>query len=281
MIKIDNGILSLTVEEKGAQMRSLCDIESGREYLWQADPEVWGRTAPILFPAVGKMYTDGYVYNGKRYDMPKHGFARDAEFVTDEKREDYLVLVLSHDEKIKAMYPFDFDFTAKFALDGRSLVFAYEIANKGDEPMYFSLGAHPGFNISFGDSVVFGKKESLTALYYNEADRPNADAAPVVLDGEDTLTLTKEFFANGSLCFPPVESESVSLEDSCGKEYMKMTFGKVPHLWLWAKAGAPYVCIEPWYGADETVPVEALSEKKGIVALDGGKTFTFEIKIEV
>jgi len=281
MIKLSNGILSLSVEEKGAQMRSLCDERTGREYLWQADPEVWGRTAPILFPAVGKMYKDGYIYGGEHYPMPKHGFLRDAEFAADVLREDYLVLLYAPDENIKAMYPFDFEFAAKFALDGNALVFAYEVENKGGETMYFSLGAHPGFNISFGDKVVFDKPESLTALYYNEADRPNGDAAPVTLEHANTLEITEGFFAPGSLCFPPVESESVSLVSADGKEYLHMHFGKVPHLWLWAKAGAPYICIEPWHGADETVPVETLAEKKGIVALPAGERFIFEIKIEV
>jgi galactose mutarotase-like enzyme len=281
MIKIDNGILSLSVEEKGAQMRSLCDIATGREYLWQADPDVWGRTAPILFPAVGKMHTDGYIYGGKRYAMAKHGFVRDAQFAVEKLREDYLELTFAPDEKTKENYPFDFEFAAKFVLDGRTLVFAYEVENKGSDTMYFSLGAHPGFNISFGDKVVFGAKENLTALYYNEADRPNSDAAPVVMDGDDTLTLSEDFFEPGSLCFPPVASESVALADASGKEYMRMSFGKVPHLWLWAKAGAPYVCIEPWHGADETVPVETLCEKKGIVALEAGKKFVFEINIDV
>ena len=281
MIKIDNGILSLSVEEKGAQMRSLCDIATGREYLWQADPDVWGRTAPILFPAVGKMHTDGYIHGGKRYAMAKHGFVRDAQFAVEKLREDYLELTFAPDEKIKENYPFDFEFAAKFVLDGRTLVFAYEVENKGSDTMYFSLGAHPGFNISFGDKVVFGAKENLTALYYNEADRPNSDAAPVVMDGEDTLILSEDFFGPGSLCFPPVASESAMLTDASGKEYLRMSFGKVPHLWLWAKAGAPYVCIEPWHGADETVPVETLCEKKGIIALEAGKRFVFEIKIDV
>ncbi len=281
MIKIDNGLLSLTVDEKGAQMRSLCDISSGREYLWQADPKVWGRTAPVLFPAVGRMHTDGYIHNGKRCGMPKHGFARDVKFAVEELREDYLALAFVSDEKIKENYPFDFEFTAKFALDGRSLVFAYEVENKDTQPMYFSLGAHPGFNINFGDKIVFDKKENLTAVYYNESDRPNEAAAPVIMENEQELNLAESFFAEGSLCFPPVASEGVSLVGGDGKEYLHMHFGKVPHLWLWAKAGAPYVCIEPWHGADETVPEEKLCKKKGIVALDAGKKFIFEIKIEV
>jgi galactose mutarotase-like enzyme len=281
MIKISNGILALSVDEKGAQMRSLCDERTGREYLWQADPAVWGRTAPILFPAVGKMYKDSYLHGGKSYPMPKHGFLRDAEFAPEILSEDYLVLAYSPDEKIKESYPFDFEFLAKFALDGHALVFAYEVENKGGETMYFSLGAHPGFNISFGDKVVFDTPESLTALYYNEADRPNPDAAPVTLAGETTLEIGKDFFCPGSLCFPPVASEGASLVSADGERYLHMHFGKVPHLWLWAKEGAPYICIEPWHGADETVPVEALAEKKGIVALPAGERFIFEIKIEV
>ena len=281
MITVNNGIIALSVEEKGAQMRSLRDVLTGKEYLWQADPEVWGRTAPILFPAVGKVYTDGYIHAGKRYDMPKHGFARDKEFEVKEKSADSLTLSFVPDEKIKAMYPFEFEFSARFTLDGRKLIFSYEVENKGDETMYFSLGAHPGFNISFGDKLVFEKGETLTALFYNEADRPNPDAAPVALNGYDTLVLTREFFEKGSLCFPPVASEKVKLADTHGKEYMSMSFGKVPHLWLWAKAGAPYVCIEPWHGADETVPVEELENKKGIVSLEAGEKFVFPIEITV
>ena len=281
MIQLSNGILSLTVDEKGAQMRSLTDERTGREYLWQADAAIWGRTAPILFPAVGKMHGDGYVHAGKRYPMAKHGFLRDVQFTAEVLREDYLVLSYSPDEEVKKCYPFKFEFKAKFALDERTLVFAYEVENKGKEKMYFSLGAHPGFNISFGDKVVFESEESLTALYFNEADRPNENAAPISLCGESTLEITEDFFGAGSLCFPPVRSESVSLVSADGEEYLHMHFGKVPHLWLWAKAGAPYICIEPWHGADETVPVEKLKEKKGIISLDAGKKFVFEIKIEV
>ena len=281
MITINNEVLSLTVEEKGAQMRSLKDNAAGREYLWQADPDIWGRTAPILFPAVGKVHTDGYTYVGTRYAMPKHGFARDAEFCVKDKSAYSLVLSFVPNDKIKEMYPFDFEFSASFALKGRTLEFSYNVENKGEDTMCFSLGAHPGFNVEFGDKIVFAEKEDVTALYYNEADRPNADAAPVVMNKEDTIEITKDFFCSGSLCFPPVASESVSLTDANGKEYLSFSFGKVPHLWLWAKAGAPYVCIEPWHGADETVAIETLADKKGIVSLEAGKTFTFAMTVKV
>ncbi|MBE6653859.1 MAG: aldose 1-epimerase family protein [Ruminococcaceae bacterium] len=280
MIKINNGTISLSVEERGAQMRSLCDISANREYLWQADPEVWSRSAPVLFPAVGKMHTDGYIYKNERYPMPKHGFARDVLFEVEEKSESTLTLAYTPDENVKAMYPFDLVFRARFALKGRTLSFSYEVENKGEETMYFSLGAHPGFFCEFGDKIVFEKEENVTALFFNEADRPNENAAPVTLNGKSELTLTREFFESGSLCFPAVASEGVRLERD-GKAYMKMHFGKVPHLWLWAKPHANFVCIEPWHGADECVPVETLKDKKGIISLEAGKTFVFPITVEI
>ena len=179
MIKLDNGIISLSVEERGAQMRSLCDVESGREYLWQADSEIWGRTAPVLFPAVGAVHTEGYIYKDKRYPMPKHGFARDFDFEPVEKTPQSLVLALYPNDKIKQMYPFDFVFRARFALSGRTLSFSYEAENIGTETMYFSLGAHPGFACAFSDRIVFEKREPTAALFCGADDRPNKSAAPL------------------------------------------------------------------------------------------------------
>ena len=186
------GSISATVSSIGAELISFTDGE--REYIWQGHPSGWTGKNPNLFPVIGRVKPEGILYSGKAFPMPKHGFLRDVEFTADILSEDYLVLVYAPDEGVKACYPFDFEFFAKFALESDSLVFAYEVENKDAETMYFSLGAHPGFNISFGDKVVFDTPESLTALYYNEADRPNPDAAPVVMSESDTLEITKEFF---------------------------------------------------------------------------------------
>ncbi len=280
MIKLDNGIISLSVEERGAQMRSLCDVESGREYLWQADSEIWGRTAPVLFPAVGAVHTEGYIYKDKRYPMPKHGFARDFDFEPVEKTPQSLVLALYPNDKIKQMYPFDFVFRARFALSGRTLSFSYEAENIGTETMYFSLGAHPGFACAFSDRIVFEKREPTAALFCGADDRPNKSAAPFVMDESGEIVLSEDFFSDGSLAFPSVESERVCLVRD-GKTYLKMNFGKVPHLWLWSKAGAAFVCIEPWHGADECVPEERLEMKKGIISLHAGEKFVFPITVEI
>ena len=51
---IQNEFLSLTVDTHGAEAVSLKNA-AGEELLWQADPAVWKRHAPILFPWTGKL----------------------------------------------------------------------------------------------------------------------------------------------------------------------------------------------------------------------------------
>ena len=51
---IHNEFLTLTVDTHGAEAVSLKNA-AGQEMLWQADPAVWKRHAPILFPWTGKL----------------------------------------------------------------------------------------------------------------------------------------------------------------------------------------------------------------------------------
>ena len=75
---IQNEFLSLTVDTHGAEAVSLKNA-AGEELLWQADPAVWKRHAPILFPWTGKLKDGSFTHGGKTYKGGQHGFARDVE----------------------------------------------------------------------------------------------------------------------------------------------------------------------------------------------------------
>ena len=47
---IENNFLCVRVQSRGAELCSVVKKETGEEMLWQADPAVWNRHAPILFP---------------------------------------------------------------------------------------------------------------------------------------------------------------------------------------------------------------------------------------
>ena len=278
---LENEYLSVKINPVGAELCSIYGKEEKCEYLWQADPKVWERHAPILFPAVGRVAGDSYIYGGKRYRMGKHGFARDMKFEEVAKSRTSLVLRLRSDNATKEIFPFDFEFDVYFSLCGKTLTEKYTVRNLGAEKMYFSIGAHPGFFCKHGDFIRFEKPETLKAQYLDGSDTVGNPDDFIMLDGKDKITLTKELFERGSLALEAPRSTYAELCTPCGKPYLRESYGNIPMLWLWAKAGEEYICIEPWHGSDERHVEEVLEKKKGIVELDYAKTFEFPIEITI
>ena len=64
---IENDILRLTVDSHGAEPVSVIHKPTGAELLWQADPAVWNRHAPILFPYTGKLTGGKMLAKGVEY----------------------------------------------------------------------------------------------------------------------------------------------------------------------------------------------------------------------
>ena len=117
---IHNEFLTLTVDTHGAEAVSLKNA-AGQEMLWQADPAVWKRHAPILFPWTGKLTGGAFTHKGKTYPGGQHGFARDVEHTLLCAEGDTIRLELRSDEESKAeRFPFDFVLTSTFRLEGRT-----------------------------------------------------------------------------------------------------------------------------------------------------------------
>ena len=101
-----NNIMSVEINSNGAEVKSV--IKNGVEYMWNANPEYWGRTSPVLFPFVGSLNGGIYKVEDKEYAMGQHGFARDMEFVLTEQSDTRLVFMLSSNEETLKKYPFEF-----------------------------------------------------------------------------------------------------------------------------------------------------------------------------
>lgn len=144
--KIENEFLKVEVNSFGAELKSLKTQNNGLEYLWNGDEKYWNRKAPVLFPIVGKLKEDFYIFENIKYEMKQHGFARDYEFKVVEQGMDYVILLLESDETTMKLYPFSFDFYISYKLDDNKLITYYKVINKSKDKMYFSLGAHPAFN---------------------------------------------------------------------------------------------------------------------------------------
>ena len=105
-----NEYLQIKIDSLGAELKSLKNLQNNIEYLWQSDAKYWNRSSPILFPIVGKLLDDEYIYKDKTYNMSQHGFARDKEFILIKQKENYLKFLLKSDPSSLKIYPFYFEF---------------------------------------------------------------------------------------------------------------------------------------------------------------------------
>ncbi len=278
---IENDTLRVGVKEFGCELTSVYDKKTEYEYIWHGDEAIWYGQSPILFPIVGRLIEDKYFYNGQEYTMPKHGFARKTNWSLLNKESDSMAFILSESNETLKIYPFDFDLIVTYTLENNELRVSHTVVNKNDFTMYFSLGAHPGFNCNIGDILSFENPET---LYTEKIDLINSLRLPEktqILNGETDIIITSDIFNEDALILNSIESENIYLKHADGKHTVKFNMGGSPYLGIWAKPGAPYVCIEPWYGVNDSFEKKNdISEKDAINALSANEIFTFIWKAE-
>ncbi len=278
---IENDKLILGVKEFGCEIASIKSKSTGYEFMWQGNPDIWGGQAPILFPIVGRLIDDKYTFDGKEYDMPKHGFARKMHWEFISAVGCSMTFRLSDTEETRKIYPFEFDLTVTYTLADNAVIVSHDVKNKGESTMYFSLGAHPAFNCAIGDKLAFDENET---LYTEKIDLVKSLRLPEktpVLENEKNIIITKDIFNEDALILSDIKSENITLNLSSYNKKIKFNLGKAPYLGIWAKPGAPYVCIEPWYGVnDSQIKKDDFSKKDAINTVAAKETFNFTWKAE-
>ena len=145
---IENDRIKVAVADHGAELCGIYDKKRGHEVVWHADPKYWNRHAPVLFPFVGKVCGGQYRYKGVSYPMGQHGFARDMDFTLVGTTDDSITYVLKSNEETLAKYPFEFELEITHRIEDNKVYVEWKVTNpSGDEPLYFSIGAHPAFNV--------------------------------------------------------------------------------------------------------------------------------------
>src|SRR3712207_7898275 len=75
-VTISSSRLQAQLSSNGAELVRLQD-EQGRDLLWDGNPAFWTGRSPLLFPIVGQVRDGRMRVNGREYELPRHGFARD------------------------------------------------------------------------------------------------------------------------------------------------------------------------------------------------------------
>ena len=93
------------------------------------------------------------------------------------------------------------------------------------------------------------------------------------------LALHDELFRDDALIFDSLESRSL-VYGAPGNRSLRENFPGMPHLGIWTKPGAGYVCIEPWQGYVSPDSFDGeLKDKPGMVSIGPGETRCFEMSI--
>lgn len=280
--QMENAFATIEVDELGAQLHSLRRRKDGYEYLWQGDPSIWAGQAPVLFPVVGSLVEGRCLVEGRAYSMPRHGFARGKRFFCVEQAPHRLVYALTDDMETRAQYPYAFELRIAYALKGQKLCVTYTVLNREARPMFFSIGAHPAFRCEMGDRLRLECREENLRTQRVGPDGLLLDETFPVPGGGREIEITPELFCKDALILSGLHSRSVTLESRRFGHVVTVALGGAPYLGLWAKPGAPFVCIEPWYGvADSHEPAKDFSQKRGIQRLEGHGRFDFTIQIEL
>lgn len=274
---ISNGRFRLSAGDMGAELASFA--EGDYEYLWQRC-DIWNGQSPLLFPIVGRLREDTYELSGKSYTLSKHGFARKSLFALESHSDSEMTFLLKESDETLAAFPYPFELRVRYCFTENGFVMEHSVKNTGKETMYFSIGAHPGFQCAMGDKIVMDEPETASAFRLDENALRGSDTEPV-LDNSTDIIITPTIFSADALIFDGLKSKGCTLRRATGRD-VHVDFGGAPCLGLWAKPGAPYVCIEPWYGIDDRYNAgHDFTKKERICVLEAGQEFIFSVTVTV
>lgn len=285
---LENDQIAIAVDSHGAELKSLVRKDTQTEYMWKADPEFWGRTAPVLFPFVGAVNNKEFRTKGQTFTMGQHGFARDMEFELESKTEDALWFVLNSSEETLAKYPYAFVLKIGYRLRGSTAEVIWQVENPSDEGLPFSIGGHPAFNCPIEPGkkqtdyqISFDVKGPITSTRLEDG---LASAETDVYELKDGfLPVTEHLFDKDALIIEGQGVKKVALCDAQGKAYLTVSMD-APLFGIWSPTGknAPFICIEPWYGrCDDAGYTGELKDRKWGNLLAPGQTWKESFTISV
>lgn len=280
---LENEQIRLTVSSHGAEPISVVMKKSGEECLWQGDPSVWGRHAPILFPYTGKLTNGEMIVDGKAYTGGQHGFARDAEHILVEQTPQKLVLELRSDEKTLQKFPFDFLLRSTFTFEKNTVHHTLTVENTGCKTLSFGIGYHPAFVCPFDEThntedyeFRFDRMESPLII----DARPNG-----LLSGKcyylgtnlTKIPLHDRLFDNDSYCMANLQSSTLGIYEKDTDRSIICNIETFPYTLIWSALSEKihFVCIEPWHSLPGVNGGSSEWEKQAAAALlETGESFS-------
>jgi galactose mutarotase-like enzyme len=269
MYTLENDFLIVTIHPLGAELQRLYNKQTNTEILWSGDAAYWGKFSPVLFPIVGSLKGNTYYYNNKAYHLPRHGFAREKEFVVKNQTENSIVFSLTHSEATLKVYPFLFALDITYTLQQKELTCTYNVKNIGNDEMHFSIGAHPAFAVigNYNDYYLQFNKDKNLVRYKLDNGLISDNTQSIALENNQ-LPLQHELFYDDAIVLKTLQSNQITLANKNNRNGLHFKCNDFPFFGIWATKDAPFICLEPWCGiADNTTHNQQLPKKEGMIKL--------------
>jgi len=284
---LENEKLLIEIHESGAELCRIYDKEHKREVLWDANPKVWNRHAPVLFPVVGQCYGQKYRIDKREYPMSQHGFARDAIFTLESKTEDEVWYQLEDSTILKEKYPFSFRLQIGHKLDLGHIKVMWKVINTDtSKDMYFQIGGHPAFVVPEGTEgfmkLLFPGKNTLNYEILGGDGFVVPKKMGTLRLNKGVAEIDSDFYDVPTYIFNENQVDVVTLAMPDGKPYVTLHCQGFPYLGIWSKDSKRFHCLEPWFGRCDYEGFEGdIKEKVNILTLKPGQVFDVSYKIEI
>ena len=286
---IKSDVLTVVISSLGAELISAMG-KDGFEYIWQNETgEFWKGHAPLLFPHCGRILNSEYTYEGKRYEMGIHGFARNQEFELVSHSEGEIVLSLKANEATLSIYPFNFELIAVYSVNGHELYASYTVKNTDNKVMPYMFGWHPGFNLDCKN----GEGTDDFYIDFNGVDKcichPLQNGAFVAPTGSEfelpggRYQLSEEKIEEAGTVIFVDNGNIAALCSATATHSLELSYSKnLPYfcIWKWPSAVAKYICLEPWSDIPGPGNEPEVLETKKMSHLRPGSAEDYQYKIK-
>lgn len=304
LIDEDNGIEAAIAPSEGGELSGLRvrfkgewieTLHRARDY---TPRDGWRGKAPVLFPAAGRsapgnklpdagVPEHAYLWEGKQYHMPFHGFVQSRPWSVESQELNEsgagLTLAVSDTPETRGNYPFGFRLQVRYSLSNGKLTLAYTVSAAAGNTanMPFSIGNHITFRAPLLEGsglqeMIFESPSSIEHM--KVSGLPTGESRPMT-------------YADGVPLTEIPDRSAVSLSGYDGVPYMVLrdpqglairmshSSSSVPPepvvlFNVWADLGSGLFSPEPWVALQNS-----LNLKQGLVHLPPGEDWTWTVEI--
>ncbi|MCZ7643885.1 MAG: hypothetical protein M5U26_01150 [Planctomycetota bacterium] len=205
---------------------------------------------PTLFPYAGKL--DGGIFKPAGTEMKQHGFGRNSAWPVREQNASRVRMRLEASAETRAVYPYGFVAEQSVWALPRGMQIEMHVANTGEKPLPVSPGWHPYF-------CCPGPQKPEV-----KGDVPGISGDKLGNDVEFDFGVVAPASGRAHFAIPGLGRMSLSFEP------------RMRHLQVWSQPGKDFICLEPFWGPNNTVNTERRDE----VPPGASRTYWMRVELE-